>query len=374
MKAWVLNRIGDIALQEVDEPSPGEGEVRICVKAAGICGSDIPRIYETGAHKMPLIPGHEFAGVVDAVGEGVSADWIGKRVAVFPKIPCGRCEFCAGGRPDLCQSYDYVGSRRNGAFAEFVTAPARNLMALPERVSMEAAAMIEPLAVAANAVRTARWEMHADSAAGVDAAEAVALKRIAVCGMGTIGLMIVLFLQDAGFSEIYVIGNREDQKEKAAKCGIAPDRFCDCRTGDPVEWLKNTAGGVDIYFECVGSNDSIRYGLEAGAPGSLQVLVGNPRSDMAFSRDVYWQIPRNQLRLVGIWNSVFRQDPREAGRADEAGAQITDDWHYVLERLESGTVDPAPLISHRFLMDELDRGFLLMRDKTESYTKVMMVR
>ena len=115
-------------------------------------------------------------------------------------------------------------------------------------------------------------------------------------------------------------------------------------------------GGVDVYFECVGSNDSIRYGLEAGAPGAVLMMVGNPRSDMSFSRDVYWQIPRNQLKLIGVWNSVFR-----------------DDWEYVLERLESGSVNPSGLISHKLSIDNLEKGFLIMRDKSEDYTKVMMV-
>lgn len=343
MKAWVLNDIGDVCLRDVSVPEPGEGWVRVHVKAAGICGSDIPRIYETGAHRMPLIPGHEFAGVVDKVGVGVPESLNGKRVAVFPKIPCKKCEFCKNGRPDLCHDYDYVGSRRDGAFAEYVLAPAENLMELPDNVSMEAAAMIEPLAVAANAVKTARRE-------------AASRQTVAVCGMGTIGLMVVLFLKEAGFKDIYVIGNHEEQRNKAEMVGVVTERFCNSSNEDPVVWLNDRAGGVDIYFECVGSNDSIRYGLAAGGPGALQVLVGNPKSDMAFSRDVYWQIPRNQMKLVGVWNCVFR-----------------DDWEYVLERLALGSVDPSGLISHRLPMEELERGFLIMRDKTESYTKVMMV-
>ena len=154
MKAWLLHDIGKISLDEVEKPLPGKGEVLVRVKAAGICGSDIPRIYETGAHNMPLIPGHEFSGIVESVGEDGDKKWAGKRVAVCPKIPCGSCSECKKGSLNSCTSYDYVGSRRDGAFAEYVAVPAANLLEIPEEVSFEAAAIMEPLAVAVNAVRT----------------------------------------------------------------------------------------------------------------------------------------------------------------------------------------------------------------------------
>ena len=93
-KAWVLHDIGDIRYEEVDIPSPGENEVLVKVMAVGICGSDVPRVYETGAHKMPLVPGHEFSGVVMKVGTNVSSELEGMRVAVSPKIPCRKCEMC----------------------------------------------------------------------------------------------------------------------------------------------------------------------------------------------------------------------------------------------------------------------------------------
>ena len=132
MKAWVLNKVGEIKFEEVDRPVPKEGEVLLRVRAAGICGSDIPRVYQTGAHRMPLIPGHEFSGAVEEVGLGVDPKWGGKAVGVFPLIPCRKCEPCKAGHFELCRSYDYVGSRRDGAFAEFVTVPAANLLELPD--------------------------------------------------------------------------------------------------------------------------------------------------------------------------------------------------------------------------------------------------
>ena len=357
-KAWVLYDIGDIRHEDVEMPTPGANEVLVNVKAVGICGSDIPRVYETGAHKMPLVPGHEFSGVVVKAGANVSSELEGMRVAVSPKIPCRKCEMCEKGETDLCLNYDYTGSRRDGAFADYVCVPVDNLIELADNISFEEGAMIEPLAVAANAVRT--------GCAGIDSSDAGV--KIAVCGMGTIGLMVVMLLKEMGFSDIYVIGNKDSQKAKAVDLGILSSHYCDVRTEDPVAWLKENAHGVSVYFECVGSNESIRYGLEAGEPKSVQVLVGNPHSDMSFSRNTYWEILRKQMRLLGIWNSSYR---KELVDSDACGDGI-DDWHYVLRRLEEGSIKPSKLISHRFPLAELDKGLHIMHNKTEDYCKIMI--
>ena len=104
MKAWVLEDIGKIQYKEVSKPLPGEHEVLVEVKAAGICGSDIPRIYQTGAHRMPLNPGHEFAGRVVQTGENTDAKWQNKRVGIFPLIPCRSCIACRKGQYELCSN------------------------------------------------------------------------------------------------------------------------------------------------------------------------------------------------------------------------------------------------------------------------------
>ena len=363
MKAWVLREVGDISLQEKAVPLIGQGEVRISVKACGICGSDIPRIYETGAHNMPLIPGHEFAGVVDGIGKGVASCWLGRRVAVCPKIPCGKCVNCKKDKPNGCTSYDYSGSRRDGAYAEYVNVPVTQLIELPDNVTFEAGAMLEPLSVAANAVR--RGCNNTSFNAAKDS-------TIVICGVGTIGLMVLMLLREMGYNNIFIIGNKDNQKKQVESMGITPDNFCDKRTCEPVTWLKDKAKGVDIYFECVGSNESISYALQTMGFESRLILVGNPKSDMTFSRDIYWNILRNQIKLIGIWNSSYSQYVNSKSDTDEEDI-ILDDWHYVLKLLESGRLEPEKLISHRYAIDDLEAGLIIMRDKLEDYTKVMMV-
>ena len=358
MKAWVLNGIGDIRYQDVEIPELMENEVRVKVMAAGICGSDIPRIYKTGAHKMPLIPGHEFSGIVERIGEDVDPSWLGKRVGVYPLIACGKCAPCMGGHPEMCRDYDYIGSRRDGAFAEYVVVPVNNLAEIPDNVSFEQAAMLEPMAVAVHAMCKGVGE--SGDTVPLDA-------KVAVCGLGTIGLLLTMFLIDRGYRNIFVIGNKPSQKDRATEIGTSPENCYDSSKGNAAGWLKDKTDGADVYFECVGRNECVSCGIDSAAPGGRIVLVGNPYSDMQLSKDTYWKILRNQLSVIGTWNSTYLQRSRNSGFA-------TDDWGYVVKRLEEGKIHPEKLITHRFDLSELNRGFEIMRDKTEDYCKVVSIR
>lgn len=387
MRAWVLHGIGDLRFEAVEKPAVREQEVLVQVKAAGICGSDIPRIYQNGAHVHPLIPGHEFSGVVAEVGAGVDASWLGQKVGVFPLIPCTSCLPCQKEDYEMCRHYSYIGSRRDGAFAEYVAVPAWNLVRLPETVPFEAAAMLEPMAVAVHAMR----RIHPSPA-----------DTVAVCGLGTIGLFLVMFLKEAGVGRILAIGNKESQRQAALKLGVPVEDYHDSRCkisqaqSDPCrdvqvqgiqsqgaqgqvsraqstqdqsmpgqgtqisDWiLSRTEGlGADVFFECVGKEETYIQAVESAAPKGKVMLVGNPFSDMGLKRDVYWKILRDQLTMTGTWNSSF------CHRAE-------DDWAYVLDRLSQKRIAPARLITHRLSMDEMEKGLQIMRDKTEDYGKVM---
>ena len=137
--------------------------------------------------------------------------------------------------------------------------------------------------------------------------------------------------------------------------------------GNAAGWLHDKTGGVDVYFECVGKNECVSYGIDSAAPGGRIVLVGNPYSDMQLSKDTYWKILRNQLSILGTWNSTYLQ----RGRNDDLE---TDDWGYVIRRLEEGKIHPEELITHRFDLSELNRGFEIVRNKTEDYCKVVSIR
>lgn len=353
MKAWVLHNINDFRWETVEDPAIKEDEVLLNVKAAGICGSDIPRIFYTGTYSYPLIPGHEFAGIVAAVGKNVSSEWMNRRVGVFPLIPCHSCGPCQNGQYEMCRHYSYLGSRRNGAFAEYVSVPAENLIELPKEVSYEQAAMLEPMAVAVHAMRRAAVKTD-DS--------------IAICGLGTIGLLLLQFLMDMrkqqnlGMDKVFVIGNKDFQKKTIINMGISLNCYCDSRHQDVNEWIaEHTDGaGVNVFFECVGKNATLSQAVNVAAPAGTIVTVGNPASDMTLEKNIYWKILRNQLTIKGTWNSSFIHDPK-------------DDWHYVLNRLLANAVEPQTLITHRFPLERLQEGLHIMRDRTEDYVKIMGV-
>lgn len=344
MKAWVLHGIDDIRLEDLDKPRIKADEVLLEVKASGICGSDIPRVYQNGTYSFPTIPGHEFSGVVAETGSEADQEWKGKRVGIFPLIPCRKCTPCRNKQYEMCRSYGYLGSRQDGGFAQYAAVPVSNLILLPENVSFEAAAMLEPMAVAVHAMRRLAPSIS---------------DTVAVCGLGTIGLLLVMFLKEAGLENIYVIGNKESQRRAVLELGLAESRYHDSREPDTEEWLlEHTDGGVNMFFECVGKNETLSQAVTCTAPGGKLLLVGNPYSDMKLEKSVYWKILRNQLTVAGTWNSSFT-------------GERSDDWHYVLDRIAGGRVEPERLISHRFSLKDLEKGFHVMRDKTEDYVKIM---
>ena len=139
MKALKLYAPGDLRLEETPIPTIGAEDVLVQVEAVGVCGSDIPRILSYGAYHPGLTMGHEFSGVVSRIGEQVDQWGIGQRVVAAPLIPCFNCQACEKGHYSLCSDYDYLGSRTDGAMAEFIRVPARNLLELADNIPFEAA-------------------------------------------------------------------------------------------------------------------------------------------------------------------------------------------------------------------------------------------
>ncbi len=382
MKVFVLHGIGDLREEEREIPTPAAGEALVRVLACGICGSDVPRVYETGAHRHPLIPGHEFSGCVESVGEGTDPGLVGKRVGIFPLIPCGKCSACRAGRYELCSSYDYLGSRRDGGFAEYVCVPAHRLVPLPDRITDEQAAMLEPMGVALHAIRRGGL-LTGPADAGATRPENALVPpanaseyekqnpatqvsteelKIAVLGLGTIGMLAVMLLKDAGYREVYAIGTRSAQQNRARSFGIDDAHYLDARALGTdrliTELERRTDGGADLVLECVGTSEAAQQAVLAAAPLGTVVLVGNPHGTMELPRETYWRILRRQLTLTGTWNASFT-----------GGAE--DDWSYLLERLSDG-MDSSALITHRLPLAQLPYGLELMRDKSEDYCKVML--
>ena len=369
MKAYVLKGIGQLEYTDVLLPSCGPGYVLVRVCAAGICGSDLPRIFETGTYHFPTIPGHEFAGIVVDACDEEGRRWIGKRVGIFPLIPCRECFVCREGQYEMCRNYDYLGSRRDGGFAEYAAVPVQNLMELPEAMTMEEAAMLEPASVSLHAVR--RLTLHRSD-------------TVALFGLGTIGLIITQWLRIRGITSVYAVGHNPghgDLMKRTAREGYAyynavrrpavaetgctdlkpDDRSETAANHDPVSWIMEQTGGkgVSVAIDCAGTAESVTNCLNCVRPGGQLLLVGNPKGEMVFDQASYWKILRNQIRVTGTWNSSFDH-------------HNGDDWHRVAAAAAQKELHLSELITHRLRFDELLHGLSIEKDHTEYYNKIMI--
>lgn len=344
MKALNLHAVGDIRYEEVPMPEPAGDEALIKVMAAGICGSDIPRVFSKGTYRFPTIPGHEFAGEIVAVGEGCGRELVGKRAAVFPLLPCFVCDACKNEAYASCVSYDYYGSRRDGAFAEYIAVKIWNLVFVPDSVSILWAAMTEPCAVA----------VHAVAKAAVKAGDTVC-----IFGAGTIGLIIAQLARGLGAENVILFDIDEKKRAFARQLGFRY-AFDNSDTEWQAELLGLTGGkGAEVCIDAAGFSETVSACFRAAAAFATVVLMGNPAGDILLKQNDYWEILRKQLTLKGTWNSDYG-----SGK---------NDWKTALSYMESGAVDLSGFVTHSFALPEAKAAFDFALDRKEFYVKIMFL-
>lgn len=264
MKALVLTEYMQFELADVPEPSPAANEVLVRVRACGICGSDVHGMDgSTGRRIPPIIMGHEAAGEIAATGMGVTRFREGDRITFDSTVYCGACDYCRGGRINLCENRRVLGVsceeyRLHGAFAEYAIVPERTVYPLPDTLSYEHAAMTEALSVA----------MHAVSRVPQ------APRSACVIGAGMIGLLVVQALRIRGAEAIVAVDLDPRKLELARQLG-ATDTI-DAGVADVAESVTHlTGGGAEAVFEAVGLPATVEAAVRAARKGGAVVLVGN---------------------------------------------------------------------------------------------------
>jgi (R,R)-butanediol dehydrogenase/meso-butanediol dehydrogenase/diacetyl reductase len=322
MQALRWHGRGDVRLDEVpDAPPPKADEVRIAVAWCGICGTDLeeyrdgPLVITTEPHPLtgdhaPTIIGHEIAGVVADVGHEVTDLREGQLVAVDGLFFCGTCSACRRHQPNLCPQWAFIGMGYPGGLAEAVTVPTYMAIPAPAHVGADHLALAEPMSVAVRAVR------RSGAAAG---------SRVAILGLGTIGLGIQQVLRSIGVDDITAVDPVEFRRGKASALGasatLAPDDGL-------AEALRSGAGGgPDVIFDCTGSPRTPGVALDAVRSGGRIVLVGLPPEPAPID---YLQLALREIELVGSISHVYDED--------FAGA---------VELIASGAIDADALITHR---------------------------
>lgn len=335
MRAYVLHAVNDLRYDEINFPECPKGWAIIKVKAAGICSSDIARVFTKGTYHFPTIPGHEFSGEVYSVADERDAAWVGKKVGIFPLIPCRACPQCAEKYYEMCANYDYVGSRRDGGYAEYVAVPVWNLIELPESMSFTSAAMLEPLSVA----------LHAIKIGGVKKDD-----NVAIIGTGMIGISAGQWAYKFGASKVTVIGRNENKRALVENCGLD---YTICTN-------KDVIGQYDFVLEAVGTPSAVELAVSGATPGGTVLLMGNPSGDILFSQNLYWRVLRKQLTLKGTWNSAY-------------DSKKSSDWTDAVKAIANKEVNVEPLISHMLTQENLIDGLKLMHEHKEPYCKVMTI-
>ena len=340
MKSLVLTENARLVLETRSiPPRPGADWALIQVAASGICGSDIPRAYDGGAYHYPLVMGHEFSGVIRE-GPESGAYNAGDRVVVFPLIPNKAEPINEVGEYAVATRYDYFGSRRDGAFQEYLWVPEFNLFRVPDTVPLDQAAMTEPCAVALHAVN--RPEIKPGMSA-------------AVIGGGPIGNMVAQWLRRAGAQPVIV---SEPDMKKRAIADTMGFLTVDPTATDAVEAIRElTSGGAHIAVEACGLPATFRQAVAIARLFGQVVFLGNIHGEFSLGEKDFSSVLRRELTIYGTWNSKIT--PRGS-----------DEWTTVLATMKSG-LDVKPLISHRLSWDDGPAMFEDIRNKSQWFNKAM---
>jgi L-iditol 2-dehydrogenase len=337
MRALVVDGPGAAAVRELPDPVPGPGEVLVSVVAAGICGSDLellagrrPAAYV----RYPVVPGHEWAGTVQAAGPGVHDLAPGAPVVAEGLRSCGVCDRCAEGRTNLCTAgYAETGFTLPGALAERLVVPAALVHRLPADRPVEPAALLEPAACVASGLLEAGMPLPG--------------MRVAVVGDGPLGLLALLLLRTTAPAELVLVGGRPARSAFGPRCGATR-----VVAGGDQAGLAALAGRFDAVVEATNQPSGAATALGLLRRGGTAVLLGiSGAGQPAIDPDV---VALNQLRVQG-------------GFAASRAA-----WRWVTRLYAEGTLDPAPLVTHRFGLDEVDAAFAALTGPDGDAVKVLV--
>jgi len=340
MKAAILYKPMDMRVEEIDIPQIGSNEVLVKMKRVGICGSDI-HFYLKGRIasyivEKPLILGHECAGEVVEIGEDVSSIKIGQRVVIEPGFVCGKCFYCRSGRYNLCREVKFYGAPHfHGAFAEYVTAPEQNVYPIPENISYEEGAMMEPLAVGMMAAKMGK--------VGVN-------DVVAVLGAGPIGQMALQAAKVHGAPQIYVTDLINYRLEYAKKYGAS--EIINAAKEDVASRIKEfTDGeGVDVVIDASGAPSAIQQAVDIVKPGGRIVFIGYPPEDVPLPIP---EIIYKELTLQGIH-------------------RYANVYPAAIKAVSSGKAVVKPYVTHIFPFEKILEGFETHIKKTGNPIKIQI--
>jgi (R,R)-butanediol dehydrogenase/meso-butanediol dehydrogenase/diacetyl reductase len=347
MRALVYHGNKDLRVESAPDPRPGPGQVRLRIDYCGICATDIeeylygPKFIASSPNPitgkmLPVITGHEMTGTVEGVGQGVSSVKRGDRVAVNGVLTCGKCWWCSSGNTTQCPAMAAVGFAIDGGLAEYMVWQASRLTRLPDSVSSEEAALVEPSSVAMHAVRRSRLR---------------AGERVAVLGVGTVGMLAMQIARAMG-GQIFAVDRRPMSLEMARQLGaeavINPDET------DAAQALRDLTGGVgpDVVIDAAGGRDTPRQAIQWARRGGRVVLVAIYTAKSEFD-----------------FNDIVSAEAEVIGSIAYEQRDIED----VVRLLSTGALRTSPLVSDVIgLEDVIEKGFARMMAPTKDVFRVLV--
>ncbi len=336
MQAAFCTQPGQFELREAEPPKPSTAHAVVKVRSCGICGSDLHFFYGTFP-PPPVCPGHEISGEVVEVGEGVGPLQPGDRVAVEPLVVCRECSYCRTGNYQLCTQYRLVGAMLDGGFAEYIRMPAYALFPLPAAVDYEVGALTEPLAVTVHAVRLGHVHLG---------------DRVVVLGAGTIGLLSVAAARAAGAGDVWITARHAHQAAAATTFGAT--RVFEGYDVTSELFAAAHQHPVDVVIETVGGDaDTLNDAVHVIRPGGTIVVLGLFTTMPVFNA---FSALIKEVRLLGS-QTYGRHGPRA-------------DFDVALQLLADQPERFRRLITHRFPLKDIARGFEVAGDKRSGSIKV----
>jgi L-iditol 2-dehydrogenase len=332
MKAAFLEKPGKLNIKEIEEPACGNDEVTVHIKATGVCGSDLHYFKEgrvgTNVVKGPHILGHESAGEIVEVGKNVLSLTVGDRVTIEPGVPCLRCGFCLSGRYNLCNDIHFLGAPPyHGTFREYVAHHSLFVHKLPENVSFQEGAFVEPLSVGYNAIKKA----------GVSPGESVL-----IIGAGTIGLSCLQMVKNAGAGFTAISDIDEYRLLIAKKLGADKAILAKKEKIEPLSY--------DCVIEATGAGESYAIAVEAIKKGGRIVVVGMSNTPASFD---FMSLLRKEAPLFTVYRYANCYKP-------------------VLNLLEAEKINVGEMVSHVFSLDDIEKAFLTAEDPSENKMKILV--
>jgi 2-desacetyl-2-hydroxyethyl bacteriochlorophyllide A dehydrogenase len=320
MRAAVIRQARQVDVMTLDDPVPGPREVVVEVAACGICGTDLHILAGEFAPSLPIVPGHEFAGVVVATGSDVGEVTVGQHVAVDPSLYCNECHYCRIGHNNLCERWNAIGVTVPGGAAEFAVAPAANCVVLPEGIRLEDAALIEPLSCAIRGYDVLLPRLGA---------------HVLIYGSGTMGLMMLELAKRTGAASVDMVDLNPDRLTVARALGCSATATSAGELDHPRGW--------EVVIDATGAGAAIQDGLSRVAPGGTFLQFGVASPDTKVSIEPY-RIYRQEITITGSM-AVLHSFERAA---DLFATGILDPDVFISDRL--------PLAGYAEALTRFERG------------------